>query len=214
MERGARSMATLSPATGDGDNGASGRGDGLAFRLPARGFGGAAPGHHRQAAGVVPPREPRGGQSPLRAHHALRVGPGPSGPLPRSAWESGALVSGLRSDGTSVLRSRAARAADAGMAAVWLDVPQHVLARRGDRRLLSLAFGVGMHILCDPVMRAPEVFFWPLYGWTFAVRLGYAFEVPIDLLRWDPAFAAFAAVVLLRLWHRDRLRGLLLRGRL
>ena len=79
---------------------------------------------------------------------------------------------------------------------------------------MSLAFGDAMHVLCDPVMRAPEVFFWPLYGWSFDVRLGYAFEVPFDLLRWDPAFAAFAAVILLRLWQRDRLRGLVLSGRL
>ena len=93
-------------------------------------------------------------------------------------------------------------------------LPALLLARRGDRRLLSLAFGTAMHVLCDPVMRAPEVFFWPLYGWSFDVRLGYAFDVPFDLLRWDPVFAAFAALVLLRLWHRDRLRGLVLSGRL
>jgi LexA-binding, inner membrane-associated putative hydrolase len=98
---------------------------------------------------------------------------------------------------------------------VWiLTLPGLILARRGDRRLLSLAFGDAMHVLSDPVMRAPEVFFWPLYGWSFDVRLGYAFEVPIDLLRWDPVFAAFGAVVLLRLWHVDRLRGLVLSGRL
>jgi hypothetical protein len=98
---------------------------------------------------------------------------------------------------------------------VWLlMLPAMVLARRGDRRLLSLAFGDAMHVLCDPVMRAPEVFLWPLYGWSFDVRLGYAFEVPIDLLRWDPVFAAFGAVVLLRLWHRDRLQGLIRWGRL
>ena len=71
-----------------------------------------------------------------------------------------------------------------------------------------------MHILCDPIPRAPEILFWPLYGWSFEVRLGYAIEVPIDLLRWDPVFAAFAAVVLLRLWYRDCLKGLVLYGRL
>jgi LexA-binding, inner membrane-associated putative hydrolase len=98
---------------------------------------------------------------------------------------------------------------------VWvLTLPGLFLARRGDRRLLSIAFGVAMHALCDPVMRAPEVFFWPLYGWSFNVRLGYALDVPIDLLRWDPVFAALGAVVLLRLWHIDRLRGLVLCGRL
>ena len=98
---------------------------------------------------------------------------------------------------------------------VWiLTLPGLIFARRSDRRLLSLAFGDAMHVLCDPVMRAPEVFFWPLYGWSFDVRLGYAFEVPFDLLRWDPAFAAFAAVILLRLWQRDRLRGLVFSGRL
>lgn len=98
---------------------------------------------------------------------------------------------------------------------VWLlMLPALVLARRGDRHLLSLAFGDAMHVLCEPVIRAPAVFFWPLCGWSFDVRLGYAFEVPIDLLRWDPVFAAFGAVMLLLLWHRDRLRGLVMSGRL
>jgi hypothetical protein len=98
---------------------------------------------------------------------------------------------------------------------IWiLTLPGLILARRGDRRLLSVAFGDAMHVLCDPVMRTPETLFWPLWGWSFDGLLGYAFEVPIDLLRWDPVFAAFGAVVLLRLWHRDRLRGLLLLGRL
>src|SRR5688572_17485118 len=98
---------------------------------------------------------------------------------------------------------------------IWmLTLPGLFLARRGDRRLLSLGFGDAMHVLCDPVMRAPAILFWPLYGWSFDVRLGYAFEVPIDLLRWDSAFAAFAGITVLRLWHRDRLRGLALFGRL
>jgi len=98
---------------------------------------------------------------------------------------------------------------------IWiLTLPGLFLARRGDRRLLSIAFGDTMHVLCDPVMRAPEILFWPFYGWSFDWALGYALEVPIDLMRWDSVFAAFAAVVLLRLWHRDRLRGLVLFGRL
>jgi hypothetical protein len=98
---------------------------------------------------------------------------------------------------------------------VWvLALPALFLARRGNRLLLSLAFGTAMHILCDPIPRAPEILFWPLYGWSFDVQLGYAFDVPFDLLKWDPAFAALAAIVLLRLWHRDRLSGLFWRGRL
>jgi len=97
--------------------------------------------------------------------------------------------------------------------AAILTLPGLLFARRGDRRLLSLAFGDVMHLLCDPVMRAPEILFWPLYGWSFDWALGYAIPIPVDLMRWDPVFAAIAAVALLRLWHRDRLRGLVVFGR-
>ena len=71
-----------------------------------------------------------------------------------------------------------------------------------------------MHLLCDPVMRAPEILFWPLYGWTFDWALGYAIPIPVDLIRLDTVVAAITAVVILRLWHRDRLHALLRLGRL
>jgi LexA-binding, inner membrane-associated putative hydrolase len=96
---------------------------------------------------------------------------------------------------------------------VWvLTLPALFLARRGDRRLLSLAFGAGMHILCDPVTRAPEVFFWPLYGWSFDVRLGYAIEIPFRWRQQEMLAASIAAIVLLYLWYRGRLWGLLRYG--
>jgi len=71
-----------------------------------------------------------------------------------------------------------------------------------------------MHLLCDPVMRAPEILFWPLYGWSFNRALGYAIPIPVDLIRLDTVVAAITAVVILRLWHRDRLHALLRLGRL
>lgn len=98
--------------------------------------------------------------------------------------------------------------------AAILTLPGLFFARRGDRRLLSLAFGDVMHLLCDPVMRAPEILFWPLYGWTFDWALGYAIPIPVDLIKFDAVVAAITAVVLLRLWHRDRLHALLRLGRL
>jgi len=98
--------------------------------------------------------------------------------------------------------------------AAILTLPGLVVARHGDRRLLSLAFGDVMHLLCDPVMRAPEILFWPLYGWTFDWALGYAIEIHVDWRRQEAVVGAMAAVVLLRLWYRDQLRALLRFGRL
>jgi hypothetical protein len=98
---------------------------------------------------------------------------------------------------------------------VWvLGVPGLFLARRGDRRLLSLAFGAGMHLLCDPVMRTPETFFWPLYGWEFDGRLGYAIEVHVDWRKQEALFASIIAVVFLYLWYTRRLGRLIWHGRL
>jgi len=98
--------------------------------------------------------------------------------------------------------------------AAILILPGLSVARRGDRRLLSLAFGDTMHLLCDPVMRTPEKLFWPLLGWSFDGRLGYAIDVPFDMRKLEPILAAIATVVLLRLWYCDRLRALLHLGRL
>jgi membrane-bound metal-dependent hydrolase YbcI (DUF457 family) len=95
-----------------------------------------------------------------------------------------------------------------------LTLPGLLLARRGDRRLLSIAFGDTMHLLSDPVMRAPGILFWPLLGWSFDRALGYAIPGAIDLTRLDAIATAIAAVVLLRLWYRDHLRALLRLGRL
>lgn len=85
---------------------------------------------------------------------------------------------------------------------------------KGDGRLLSLAFGDVMHLVCDPVMRAPQILFWPLLGWTFETSLGYAFGFDYDLMKLDAIAASLAALVFLRLWYRDRMRSLVLLGRL
>ena len=98
--------------------------------------------------------------------------------------------------------------------AAILTLPGLFLARRGDRRLLSLAFGDTMHLLCDPVVRAPQILFWPLFGWTFEGAFGYAVPIEVDLMTLDAIVAAITAVVLLRLWYLDRLRALLQLGRL
>lgn len=98
--------------------------------------------------------------------------------------------------------------------ATILTLPGLFFARRGDRRLLSIAFGDVMHLLCDPVMRAPQILLWPLLGWTFEGGFGYAVPIAVNLMTLDAVVGAMAAVVLLRLWHRDRLRALLQWGRL
>jgi hypothetical protein len=98
---------------------------------------------------------------------------------------------------------------------VWiLAAPGLFLARRGDRRLLSIGFGDGMHVLCDPVMRTPEIFFWPLWGWEFDGVLGYAIEVHVPWRRQEALAASVAALVFLRLSYRDGLRSLTRFGRL
>ncbi len=98
--------------------------------------------------------------------------------------------------------------------AAMLALPGLFLARRGERRLLSVAFGDMMHLLCDPVVRAPQILFWPLFGWSFEGAFGYAVPIEVDLMTLDAIVAAIASIVLLRLWYRDRLQGLLQFGRL
>jgi len=98
--------------------------------------------------------------------------------------------------------------------AAILTLPGLFFARRGDRRLLSIGFGDMMHLLCDPVVRAPQILFWPLFGWTFEGAFGYAVPIRVELMTLDAIVAVIAAVVLLRLWYRDRLQGLLQLGRL
>jgi hypothetical protein len=63
-------------------------------------------------------------------------------------------------------------------------------------------------------MRTPDTLFWPLFGWSFDNTLRYAIEVPFDLKRLEPVAAAIVAVMLLRLWYRDRLRALVRFGQL
>jgi hypothetical protein len=98
---------------------------------------------------------------------------------------------------------------------VWiLAVPGLFLARRGDMRLLSVAFGDAMHVLFDPVMRTPEIFFWPLWGWQFDSALGYAIEIHIPWRRQEAVSLSIVALVLLWLTYRRRVRALVWQGRL
>ena len=96
--------------------------------------------------------------------------------------------------------------------ALTLALPGIYFARSGDCRLLSVAFGVALHIACDPVLRTPTTLFWPLFGWSFRDTSGNG--VPIDLPTLDAIGATVAAVVLLRLWQNGRLRALVQFGQI
>ncbi len=103
-----------------------------------------------------------------------------------------------------------------------LVLPGLLLARRGRHRLLSLALGSLTHILVDPIIRSPRIFFWPLGGFRFPRErvegwgrrmLRRCYSDPRVVL--SEGTAAMALLGLAgHLWRRRRLGRFLRSGRL
>jgi hypothetical protein len=85
------------------------------------------------------------------------------------------------------------------------------LARRGDWRLASIAAGVLLHRLCDPIWPELSTVLWPLYGWHFqhSTGLGLAVYLPLEVVA-----AAVLLVSFRRLWLRGRVSVLLSTGQI
>jgi LexA-binding, inner membrane-associated putative hydrolase len=94
---------------------------------------------------------------------------------------------------------------------IVLAVAGLILASRGDWRLASIAFGVLLHRLCDPIWPELSTVLWPLYGWNFehSESVYFAAYAVLEVLA-----TAVLVVVLRRLWLRDRLSALISDGRI
>jgi len=89
--------------------------------------------------------------------------------------------------------------------------PGLYLARRGNPILISLACGVIVHLLCDPVLREPRTLLWPLYGWTFHSTYGKGNGLPVNLTL-DLVLGSLGLFILWRQWRAGRLWDLALWG--
>jgi hypothetical protein len=93
-----------------------------------------------------------------------------------------------------------------------LAAPALFLAWQGHAALLSVASGVLMHRLCDPMWPEMETVLWPLYGLEFQHWTGGPGFVYYLL----PEIIAVAVLlaVLRHNWRRDELYGLICRGKI
>ena len=90
-------------------------------------------------------------------------------------------------------------------------LPGLYLARRGNPWLVSLACGVIVHVLCDPVLREPRTLLWPLYGWSFDSTYGKGNGLPVNLTL-DLVLGSLGLFVLRGQWRNGRLLDLALWG--
>jgi hypothetical protein len=97
--------------------------------------------------------------------------------------------------------------------ALVLALPGLYFARRGNPALLSLAFGVFTHLLCDPVLREPHTMFWPLGGTMFHSTYGKGNGLPVNLAL-DFVFGSLGLFVLWRQWRAGYLWELVWWGEL